>query len=95
MDAYPEINTIPNKVDQMQKAGYTPVATFVLPENCWTDHFYGSQVAAQEVFLKKYRSNKTAGEAIANQRHEAQLYSRYKEFYGYVILHQEENIVDC
>lgn len=84
MDAYPEINTIPNKVDHMQKAGYAPVATFVLPENCWTEHFYAPQVAAQEVFLKKYPGNKTAGELIANQRHEAQLYSGYKEFYGYV-----------
>jgi SAM-dependent methyltransferase len=37
-DAYPEIETIPNKVVQMQKAGYIPVATFILPENCWTEH---------------------------------------------------------
>jgi ubiquinone/menaquinone biosynthesis C-methylase UbiE len=84
MDAYPEINTIPNKVDQMQKAGYVPLATFILPENCWTDHFYAHQVAAQEVFLKKYPGNETAGELVANQRHEAQLYSRYKDYYGYV-----------
>ncbi|MCP4614462.1 MAG: class I SAM-dependent methyltransferase, partial [Planctomycetes bacterium] len=37
MDAYPEIDTIPNKVAQMQKAGYIPIATFILPENCWTE----------------------------------------------------------
>lgn len=83
-DAYPEIDTIPNKIAQMQKAGYIPVATFILPENCWTEHFYVPQVKAQEVFLKKYAGNKTAEELIASQRHEAQLYSRYKEFYGYV-----------
>ncbi len=83
-DAYPEIDTIPNKVAQMQKAGYIPVATFILPENCWTEHFYVPQVKAQDVFLKKYAGNKTAEELIASQRHEAQLYSRYKEFYGYV-----------
>ena len=29
-DAYPEIDTIPNKVKQMQEAGYIPVATFLL-----------------------------------------------------------------
>jgi ubiquinone/menaquinone biosynthesis C-methylase UbiE len=33
LDAYPEIDTIPRKVAQMQQAGYLPVATFVLPEN--------------------------------------------------------------
>jgi SAM-dependent methyltransferase len=83
-DAYPEIDTIPNKVAQMQKAGYIPVATFILPENCWIEHFYVPQVKAQDVFLKKYAGNKTAEELIASQRHEAQLYFRYKEFYGYV-----------
>ncbi len=84
VDAYPEIDTIPNKVALMQKAGYVPVATFILPENCWTDHFYVPQVAAQELFLKKYAGNKTAEDLVANERHEAQLYAKYKEFYGYV-----------
>jgi len=83
-DAYSEIDTIPNKVAQMQKAGYIPVATFVLPENCWTDHFYAQQANVQEVFLKKYTGDKTAVELVANQRHEAELYKRYKKYYGYV-----------
>ncbi len=33
MDAYPEIDTIPQKVSLMQKAGYIPVAHFMLLEN--------------------------------------------------------------
>lgn len=83
-DAYPEIDTIPNKVAQMQKAGYIPVATFILPENCWTENFYAPQAAAQESFLKKYAGNKTAAELVANERREAALYQKYKAFYGYV-----------
>jgi ubiquinone/menaquinone biosynthesis C-methylase UbiE len=83
-DAYPEIDTIPNKVAQMQKAGYIPVATFILPENCWTDHFYTHQVKAQEAFLKKYTGNRTVEEFIASERHETQLYYKYKAYYGYV-----------
>jgi len=84
MDAYPEIDTIPQKVMQMQKAGYIPVATFILPENCWTDHFFAPQVEAQKNFLKKHAGNKPAEEFIANQRHETVLYNKYKAFYGYV-----------
>ena len=84
MDAYPEIDTIPGKVAQVQKAGYIPVATFILPENCWTEHFYAPQVNAQEVFLEKNADHKAAVEFIENQRHEAQLYYKYKEYYGYV-----------
>lgn len=83
-DAYPQIDTIPNKVAQMQKAGYVPVATFILPENCWLEHFYAPQVAMREAFLKKYAGNKTAAEFVANQRHEEELYNKYKEYYGYV-----------
>ncbi|NCB08439.1 MAG: class I SAM-dependent methyltransferase [Bacteroidia bacterium] len=83
-EAYPEIDTIPNKVAQMQRAGYIPVATFILPENCWTEHFYCQQAAAQEAFLKKHAGNKTAADLVANERREAELYRRYKAFYGYV-----------
>ena len=83
-DAYPGIDTIPNKIDQMQKAYYIPVASFILPEYCWTKHFYDPQVPAQESFLKKHAGNKAAEEFIANQRHETQLYYKYKEYYGYV-----------
>ena len=84
VDAYPEIDTIPNKVAQMQKAGYIPVATFILPENCWTDNFFAPQVIVQDTFLKKYPDNTTVEEFIKYARHEAQLYSKYKEYYGYV-----------
>lgn len=83
MDAYPGIDTIPNKVEQMQKAGYVPIATFIIPENCWIEHFYAPQVAAQEVFLRENAGNKAAEDFIANQRHETQLYHKYKEYYGY------------
>ncbi len=82
--AYSEIDTIPNKVKQMQKAGYIPIATFVLPENCWTEHFYAPQVSCAGKFLKKYEGNKSAREFVENLRHEAKLYYKYKEFYGYV-----------
>ena len=82
--AYPEIDTIPNKVFQLQKAGYVPVATFILPENCWTEHFFAPQVMAQEAFLRKYAGNKTVEEFMASERHETQLYYNYKDYYGYV-----------
>ncbi len=84
IDAYPEIDTIPNKVAQLQKTGYIPVASFILPENCWTEYFYQPQVSAQEIFLKKYAGNPTVEALIASERREAELYSKYKAFYGYV-----------
>jgi len=83
-DAYPEIDTVAKKVSQMQKAGYLPVAAFMLPEVCWTENFFKPQIAAQKVFLKKYAGNKVAEDFIAYLKHEAALYEKYKEYYGYV-----------
>ncbi len=80
--AYPEIDTIPNKVAQMQKAGYLPIATYVLPESIWKD-YYSWQSLRRESFLEKYKGNKTAEEFIGYQRYEAALYDKYKEYYGY------------
>jgi len=81
--AYPEIDTIPNKIAQMNKAGYLPVATYVLPENIWTD-YYAQQTLRRESFLLKYKGNKIIEEFVASQQYEAELYYRYKEYYGYV-----------
>lgn len=84
MSVYEEIDTIPNKVAQIQKAGYIPVATFILPEYCWTENYFTPLVKAREIFSRKYAGNKTVEELISLQHHEAELYRKYKEFYGYV-----------
>ncbi|MCD8093888.1 MAG: class I SAM-dependent methyltransferase [Bacteroides sp.] len=83
VDAYSEIDTLPHQVTKLYKAGYLPVATFILPENCWTEHYFASKVAAQKIFLKKYAGNKTAEEFSTLQTVEDELYHKYKEFYGY------------
>jgi SAM-dependent methyltransferase len=80
---YPGIGMVSAKLAQMEGAGYLPVAVFALPENCWTDHFYLPQVAAQELFLKKHRGNKAAQDLVATMRHEAAMYERYSAYYGY------------
>jgi ubiquinone/menaquinone biosynthesis C-methylase UbiE len=81
--AYPEIDTISNKVAQMQRAGYLPIATYILPESIWTD-YYTLQALRLEPFLKKHSGNKMAEEFVASQRYEAELYYKYKAYYGYM-----------
>lgn len=84
MDAYPEIDTISNKIHQMEEAGYIPISTFVLPENCWIEHFYELQINARELFLENHKGNPTAEALAANEKHEYELYQKYKSYYGYV-----------
>jgi len=83
LDAYPGIDTVAGKIAVMQKTGYVPVACFILPENCWTDHFYVLQQKAQEVFLARHRGNRAAEDLVENERREAGLYARYSDYYGY------------
>jgi ubiquinone/menaquinone biosynthesis C-methylase UbiE len=84
VDAVPEIATIGHNISIMQKAGYIPVATFTIPENCWIDNYFIPQKVRQEEFLKKYAGNEAVETFISFMRHEAELYSKYKQYYGYV-----------
>lgn len=84
MPHFPEIDTISNKIALIEEAGYMPVATFILPENCWLEHYFAPLIKAQEVFLNKYAGNKIAEEFVEFQRYDAEIYRKYKEFYGYV-----------
>ena len=81
---YPGISTISENVNSMEESGYMPVGVFTLPESCWLENFYKLQAPVQEKFLKMYKGNKTVEEFIALERHEAQIYEKYKEYYGYV-----------
>jgi len=84
VDAVPEIGTIGHNISIMQKTGYIPVAAFTLPENCWIDNYFIPQKARQAEFLKKHGGNKTVEDMMAFMRREADLYSKYKQYYGYV-----------
>jgi ubiquinone/menaquinone biosynthesis C-methylase UbiE len=81
---YPEITTISNNVNTMQKTGYIPVAVFTLPENCWIENYFKPQIPLYEKFLEKYNGNKIVEEFIEGNRHEERMYHKYKEYYGYV-----------
>lgn len=83
-EVFPEMDSIPYKVELLQRAGYVPVATFILPENCWTEHYFAPQAEAQEKFLKKYAGNETAERFVSFGQREKAMYDKYKAFYGYV-----------
>lgn len=82
-DAGSCLNTIGNHVDIMQKCGYTPVAVFALPEKCWTDYFT-PRAASGKALLEKHLGNEAVAAFIDADKHEVDLYSKYKQHYGYV-----------
>lgn len=81
---YPEIDTIPVKIQQMEKAGYIPMAHFILPEYCWIDEFFGQFEDVIDDFLADNDYNEAAKQLIAYEKNEIALYNKYKQYYGYV-----------
>jgi len=83
-DAGCELDTIGHNILIMQKAGYIPIASFTLPEKCWTDNYFIPRTTAEKTLLEKYAGNKTVEALIENDKYEVELYSKYKQYYGYV-----------
>jgi len=83
-DAVNGLGTIGNNISTMQKAGYSFIASFALPEKCWTDNYFIPREAAEKALLKKYIDNKTVEAFIEDDKYEVELYSKYKQYYGYV-----------
>jgi hypothetical protein len=84
IDAGGGLDTIGDNIEAMQKSGYSFVAAFTLPEECWTDNYFIPRDAAEKAFAEKYPSNKTVEEYMESSKYEVELYSKYKQHYGYV-----------
>ncbi|MEM7179762.1 MAG: class I SAM-dependent methyltransferase [Spirochaetota bacterium] len=81
---YPEISAISEKVQILERHGYSPIATFQLPESCWLDKYYLPMQKRMDSFLQKHRYSPEARELVENEMEEIQLYNTYKQYYGYV-----------
>ena len=78
------LDTVGHNILIMQKAGYIPVATFTLPEKCWTDNYFIPREATEKALLEKYTGSKAVEDYIKSSKYEVELYSKYKQYYGYV-----------
>lgn len=71
-------------VETMQRCGYQFIASFTLPEECWTENYFIPREAAISSLLEKYACNETMIAYAAQNRHETELYSKFHQYYGYV-----------
>jgi hypothetical protein len=47
-------------------------------------NYFTPREAAEKALLEKYTGNKTVEVFIENNKYEVELYSKYKQYYGYV-----------
>ena len=84
VNAYPEIDTIENKLSVIEKCGYTSAVHFALDDKCWQDNYYQPILERSEAFLKKYDYADEVKEFVEAGKIEADMYNRFKDYYSYV-----------
>jgi SAM-dependent methyltransferase len=80
---YPEIATATEKIATLESAGYDLVGYFVLPPNCWIDKYYGPTELRIPGFLARHADEPDAFQVVEMERHEAELYHRYQDWFSY------------
>jgi ubiquinone/menaquinone biosynthesis C-methylase UbiE len=79
-----KLHSVERNISIMKKHGYSYVSSFILPEDCWTEQYYIPRETAEKAMLRKYGEIKMLEEFVSLDRYEAELYSKYKQYFGYV-----------
>ena len=80
---YPEIATASGKIAILERAGYDLLGYLVLPPSNWTDNYYEPTEKRIPAFLERHACRSEAAAVAAMERHEAELYKRYQEWFSY------------
>ncbi|WP_418993015.1 class I SAM-dependent methyltransferase [Alistipes sp.] len=83
-DNFLDIDLISNKVRILEKTGYRPLAHFILPSACWTEHYLLPAAARIPHFLAEQGHTPTTERFARLLAEEAAHYDRYGSHYGYV-----------
>jgi len=80
---YPEIGTASENIHSLESGGYSPVAYFTLPENCWLDNYYRPLQNSFADFLSRHDGSEESQALVRAEEEEISLYERYKSYYSY------------
>jgi ubiquinone/menaquinone biosynthesis C-methylase UbiE len=83
-DAYPDIKTINENKDIIQKAQYNLITHFILPEKSWWENYYIPMENRLKELRRKYRGNNDIEEQLDEEFKEIEMYKKYSDYYGYV-----------
>lgn len=76
---YPEIGTATEKIATLETVGFDLVGYFVLPATNWIDNYYDLTERRIPGFLERHADDPNAFQVVEGERHEAELYRRYRE----------------
>jgi ubiquinone/menaquinone biosynthesis C-methylase UbiE len=79
----PEIETVSAKLDILLNQGYETIGHFILPEDCWIDHYYLPLQESYKPFLERQKQSQEAMDLITSDLTEFEMYMKYKQYYSY------------
>ena len=80
---YAEIATASEKIAVLERAGYDLLGYFVLSSTSWTDNYFEPTEQRIPAFLERHAGRPEAAEIVEMERQEAELYKRYRDWFGY------------
>jgi ubiquinone/menaquinone biosynthesis C-methylase UbiE len=86
---YPAMRNIAENVGAVEKAGYKPLSTYVLPKHAWFTHYYDPLELRIDELSEKYKHDAAALASLASPREEISLFRKFGDAYGYVFYTME------
>lgn len=80
---YAEIDTISAKIKILEENGFSPVAHFILPPDCWLENYYHPLQKEFEAFLQRHPDSAAARRIVEDEKKEIEIYEKYKDYYSY------------
>jgi ubiquinone/menaquinone biosynthesis C-methylase UbiE len=81
---YPDITTIKNNLETIEKCGYKIIGYFPLPEDAWWDFYYEPLEKRLKDMRIKFKGNSKVMEMIQEEQLEIDLFRKYNSWYGSV-----------
>ena len=81
--AYPEMGTIDENIQRLERQRYKLVDHFPLPDSSWWDNYYKPLADRIDMLRKKYSGNIEAQKLLDEENAEIDLFRKYSKYYGY------------
>jgi len=84
---YPEVGTASEKIEVLERLGFSLIGYFPLPERCWLKNYYAPMQRRFAGFLDRHGYSRAAQAIVEAEEKEIALYERYRAFvsYGYYV----------
>lgn len=82
-EAYPEIDTVENKLAVINRLGYEQAGHFILPDTTWTEEYYDPM---EKLITKKaleWEGNPEALAVLEEAQNEIEVFRQYSSYYSY------------